>query len=493
MRKPKEPVMSSEIRNAAAGIVVRQDTGDVLLCRRSDRLKFMPGFWVFPGGRIDSAEGHRFVVGASDARQAAAIHAACREIFEESGLLCAEGPLPDRRTIREARLSTMQRVASFDDFLETHGLWIDAEKFVPAGTWITPPLTKIRFHTEYFLYRCSGPQPTELIDGEITDLRWIRPDSARRNWHAGTMKLPHPVAWVLRHLACHRHPDLLAALRQTSVTHAPKFGRMEFRCGISVLPLESRPLPPATHTNCILVGDENLYVIDPGADKEDEFEHLAVQIEHHLIPGGRVAGILLTHSHRDHVGAARFVRERFDAPLAAHRDTQRQLDFDVDELLEDGQVIEVSGNPGWRLKCLHTPGHDPGHMCFLEECTRTLLAGDMVTQTGSVIIAPKLEGSMQNYLDSLRRLLNEDIRLIIPAHGLLLERPQQRLQEILDHRLARERRIAKALRQGARTLDDLISQAYDDVDASLRPLAEQTLLAHLEKLGYPVHNDVVQV
>ena len=451
----------------------------------------MPGSWVFPGGRIDDIEGCQHVAGAANNDEATAIHAACREIFEESGLLCVKGDLPDREQARVARLNVLEDPSYFDRFLAEHGLTIDATEFEAAGVWVTPPFNPLRFHTNYYLHQYQGIWEPELVEGEMVDLKWVSSADARRQWHRNELKLPHPVAYVLRHLSVGSHPDLSGALLQTSVSHAPKCGRIEIRCGINVLALESNPLPPATHTNCMIVGDKELYVIDPGTDHDHEFEHLKVQIEHHLMPGGRVVGILLTHSHRDHVGAATWLRNQFDVPVWGHAETNRQLDFDVDRFLEDGQVIEVSGDPGWRLKCLHTPGHDPGHICFLEENTGTLLGGDIVAHVGTIIVAPQMEGDMQHYLDSLNRLLDEDFSVILPAHGLPIGKPKEKIQATIDHRLVRENKLIAALDQGLRGLDELRARVYDDVHESLWALAEQTLLAHLTKLGRVVGADRV--
>ena len=477
------------IRNAAAGIVFRGDGDEVLLCKRNAQLKFMPGSWVFPGGRIDDQEGTQHVVGADDEQQAVAIHAACREIFEESGLLCVEGRLPSDDEAHAARLRVLENPAEFDVLLNAHGLSIHAADFEPAGVWTTPPMTKIRFHTRYYMYRYRGPYEPRLVEGEMVDLGWVTPAGARREWHEGRRKLPHPVAFVLKNLADENHPDVMGLLRQTSVTHDPKFGRIEFSCGINVLALESTPLPPATHTNCILLGARDLYVIDPGTDEDHEFEHLSTQIDHHLVSGGRVAGVLLTHGHRDHIGAAPFLREKYGAPVFAHPATTHQFRFEVDQFLHDGEIIDVAGDPGWRIKCLFTPGHDPGHVAFLEETTKTLLAGDMVAQMGTVIVAPRIGGNMQDYLDSLQKLKHEDIRMIIPAHGFPIHRPREHLQEIIDHRLEREQKLIDALEDGLRSMNDLIPRVYNDVDESLWPLAEQTLLAHLDRLGHRVDEE----
>ena len=81
------------------------------------------------------------------------------------------------------------------------------------------------------------------------------------------------------------------------------------RLGITLVPLKSATIPPATHTNCIIVGEEDLFVIDPGADDAIERAHLNRQLDHLVEIGGRVAAVVLTHSHIDHTAAAEELRE----------------------------------------------------------------------------------------------------------------------------------------------------------------------------------------
>ncbi|MCH8334014.1 NUDIX domain-containing protein, partial [Candidatus Sumerlaeota bacterium] len=117
-----------EPRKAAAGIIVTGDADPhVLLVRRSDELRFMPGHHAFPGGRIDDEEGSAHVIGAPDEDEAIAIHAVAREIFEETGLLCAEGDLPPLDEIHSARKAMLAEKESFDRILERFALVINPE------------------------------------------------------------------------------------------------------------------------------------------------------------------------------------------------------------------------------------------------------------------------------------------------------------------------------------------------------------------------------
>ena len=105
--------------------------------------------------------------------------------------------------------------------------------------------------------------------------------------------------------------------------------------------------------------------------------------------------------------------------------------------------------------------------------------------TGSVFIAPG-EGSLADYLESLRRLRELDLEAICPGHGPVVWDPAAKLDEYIEHRLEREAKVLAAHEAGARTRDELLDRAWDDVEWDeagwLRRAASLTLDAHLEKL-----------
>ena len=103
---------------------------------------------------------------------------------------------------------------------------------------------------------------------------------------------------------------------------------------------------------------------------------------------------------------------------------------------------------------------------------------------GSVFVGAG-EGSMADYLDSLRRLQTLDIEVICPGHGPFVWDPRGRIAEHLEHRLERERLVVAALDAGARSYDELLDRAWSDTDIShpmIREAARLTLEAHLVKL-----------
>jgi glyoxylase-like metal-dependent hydrolase (beta-lactamase superfamily II) len=113
---------------------------------------------------------------------------------------------------------------------------------------------------------------------------------------------------------------------------------------------------------------------------------------------------------------------------------------------------------------------------------RVCFTGDTVLGTGSVFIAPG-EGSLSAYLDSLRRLRELDLEVLCPGHGPYVWDPRAKLDEYIEHRRDRERRLLEALADGLRGTDELLDRVWSDAPAELRPAAALTLEAHLEKLA----------
>lgn len=475
------PGKVAEARPAVCGIVLTAESPPrVLLAKRSPDLRFMGKYHVFPGGRIDDAETTHRVVNAASEEEARKVHAAAREVFEESGLLCCCGAEPSIDERAEWQRAVLADSGAFDELLTRLDITLDARRFEPAGRWVTPIIAPVRFDTQYFIYRHDGPDAVCHAGGEIIGLDWLTPSDARRSWLVGTLRIPPPVAYALEQLAKHGYPAALEPLRRPPDRVPGIPARLEMRCGVQLLPLRVDTIPPATHTNCVVVGDEALVVIDPAPSDREEAEHLIAQLED---MGGRVQAILLTHSHPDHVGAAERLRDRFAAPIGAHPRAAEQLSFAVDDLIEDGARIPISGNAKWLLEAIHTPGHDPGHLCFVEHTTSTLVAGDLVANPGTVVISRRMGGDMDAYLSSLGRVLEYDFKMLLPAHGLPVRNPKEKIRETIVHRLHREQMIRTAHDEGHRTMEELVARVYADTPPELWALARESLDAHLARLG----------
>jgi len=260
-----------------------------------------------------------------------------------------------------------------------------------------------------------------------------------------------------------------------------------FTPGVRKLTLLTETLPPANHTNAYLVGEQTCYLVDPGATRVEEQQRLFEALEEALVDGRRLAAVLLTHAHRDHVGAVSAVVERYGVPVWAHAETARALvdRLSVDRELEDGEIIPLGtapdGQPGWNLEVLHTPGHAPGHLSFRESRYGAILAGDMISTLSTIVIAPP-DGHLGTYLDSLMRLRALPSATIYPAHGPAKRDSHAVIDGYLQHRAERERKVVAALADEPRSLDEILPLAYDDVPPQVSALARLSLEAGLVKL-----------
>jgi len=246
--------------------------------------------------------------------------------------------------------------------------------------------------------------------------------------------------------------------------------------GIRVLALRTPTLPPAAHTNVYLVGPQAgpVVVVDPGSPYPEEQALLdAVLAE---LP---IAAVLLTHHHGDHIGGAAALAARWSVPIAAHAATADRLDgiVEVTQQIADGETVHG-------LTAVHTPGHAVGHLCFEVRSPHgtATIAGDMVAGIGTILIDPS-EGDMAVYLESLERLLARPAATLLPAHGPPIPDGPAKLREYLAHRRMREARVLGALSDTPATLAALLPTAYGDTPRGLWPLAERSLLAHLDKLS----------
>ncbi len=235
----------------------------------------------------------------------------------------------------------------------------------------------------------------------------------------------------------------------------------------------------------MLIGEGEFQAIDPGASDPEQQAGLRRIIDHLHALGGRLAGVLLTHSHGDHVNAAPMLRDHYGVPIRAHPAAAAALPFAVEDTLNEGDVFECAGQPPWRIRCVYTPGHDPGHLAFFEESTGTLVCGDLMASQGTIVIAPEYGGDMTAYLESLERLLDLPVRFTIPGHGMPTwnETGREKVRALIQYRLAREARIRAALEAGADTVEAVLQRAYDDTPREAWPLARAQLAAHLVRLG----------
>ncbi|WP_437810004.1 MBL fold metallo-hydrolase [Sorangium sp. So ce1078] len=285
--------------------------------------------------------------------------------------------------------------------------------------------------------------------------------------------------------------------------------------GVEAFAARTPTLPPATHTNSYALGGREVLLVEPATPYEDERREWLAWARG-LASGGRaIVAIAVTHHHADHVGGARFFAAELGVPVWAHAEAAPRLrGVPVARHLADGEVVRLDGPTPTALRVLHTPGHAPDHLCFLDEAHGALVCGDMVAGVGTILIDPR-EGDMAEYLAQLERLAALGARVVLPAHGEPIDAPEELFRRYVAHRRMREQRVLEALEAAGEggaageagkgsaagnggaagaagkgsaagaagaSLEALLPIAYADTAPHLWPLARLSLEAHLIKL-----------
>lgn len=268
-----------------------------------------------------------------------------------------------------------------------------------------------------------------------------------------------------------------------------------------ILPLKTLTVPPYTSTNTVAYGHRSFVVIDPGCHTKEEQAILEAYIASRIKKGEQFLGICLTHHHGDHVRAAPFLSKQFGVPIWAHENAQKHLDFKVDRELKDSETLFIE--EGLALKVLYTPGHTDDHLVFFDELNGIVIAGDMITDRGTVLIPPE-NGSLKHYLKSLEALIKLPITALIPAHGrVLTKEPKIFLKNAFDHRVQRIISVLDALIESDTSLEveaitlkiyknlipsDLLVFAQLSVESSLNWLLEHFLVQKVDCKWHAVPN-----
>jgi glyoxylase-like metal-dependent hydrolase (beta-lactamase superfamily II)/8-oxo-dGTP pyrophosphatase MutT (NUDIX family) len=513
--------MASVPRPAATLILLRHGL-EVLMLQRVQTAAFLGGAYVFPGGSLDPEDrsSHR-VTGLTEAQANERLKvssgglayyvAAVRECFEEAGILLAKDARGSLISSERAEKLLHWRKKPFRNMLEAEDLYIPAGELAYYGHWVTAPGRSRRFDTRFFVAIAPEGQHGSHDAGETVHDIWTTPREALERCQRGELELVHATQVSLKDLSRFPEPraafDYVRALPEIEENRAcwaqGKDGPKIFRRAdpayfeihwsdpdetgettYDIIPGQPKRLDSwvtritapnpgvmtGPGTNSYIVGDTA--VIDPGPAVDSHIEN--------LLQVSKLKFILCTHTHLDHSPAAALLKAKTGAKMIGRPAPAGQdMTFKPDVVLENGQRVDLGEIT---LRAIHTPGHASNHVCYMLEQTRMLFTGDHVMQGSTVVINPP-DGDMRAYLQSLERLLGEEIAVIAPGHGYLIGAAHKELRRLIAHRLNRERKVIAALeRLGRPSLDAMLPLVYDDVPERLHRVAARSLTAHLEKL-----------
>lgn len=255
---------------------------------------------------------------------------------------------------------------------------------------------------------------------------------------------------------------------------------MEIAPGVHSIPVSAWTFMGVYAPNVYVVAGKKAALIDSGyydrATIKSRIEYI-----HSLAPV-KLAYIITTHPHPDHIGGCRTIKKATGAQIVMHSlavvPARRRYRVTGDILVKDGDVLDIGG---FHLEMIHTPGHSLASICVYVKENEILFTGDHILGIGTTVVDMP-DGDMAQYIDSLRKLLNYRIRIICPGHGPLIYEPQRKIKELIAHRRERELQVLTGLRRGRRKVMELVSEIYPELDYRLLELARRQVLAHLRKL-----------
>ncbi len=459
------------------------DNPEVYLARRAPKIKIFGDFWVFPGGNVSEIDCHR----EDDTLEQVFARCAIREAFEECQILSATlGKSFSSDEKQKLKNTLTQSPDSWKSFISDFDQ--NFKQLIPVFRISTPPFTPLRYDTQFMHVRAVDDEVPSIDNYELVEDCFIKPAAAINAWLKGKMKIAPPVLQMLKLLDEKKLSGFYELTASASeALQQGDLHQIYFSPGIFIAPLLTDTIPPATTTNTLIVGTENLYIVDPATPDEREQQRLFKQLDQLLGNGCKLKAILLTHHHPDHVAAVNALSQRYQLPVRAHELCYPRIakGFIKGDALKDGDILELGtapdGTKGWQLTVLHTPGHAVDHLCFIENRYQSAIVGDMLSTVSTILINPP-EGHMQTYLNSLHRLLACNIKALYPAHGPAKSDGAGLIKYYIKHRADREQETLSALTKTPQTIEQILPSVYNDVPESVYPIAKRSLLAELIKL-----------
>jgi glyoxylase-like metal-dependent hydrolase (beta-lactamase superfamily II) len=298
------------------------------------------------------------------------------------------------------------------------------------------------------------------------------------------------------------------------------------------------PIPnnPLEYTNVYLVwGNDGHLLIDTGVNTPEAFQSLKKQLAEIGVDFQGISQIVVTHVHGDHYGLADKIRALSQAKLAFH-DKEKSLIYpefgtvvemfhQIDQMLRsNGMPARELAGPGlssdgmqrfspptppditfddqetistgvFDLQVIWTPGHSPGHICLYQPTQKLLFSGDHILPviTPNISLRPQSSPNpLGEFIQSLRKVEQLDVKLVLPAHEQIFTDLPKRVKEIIDHHKRRSGEIMATIRTGPKTayeismevtwMPELGGVPFMELAPWDRRSAVSETLAHLESM-----------
>ncbi|WP_349407688.1 MBL fold metallo-hydrolase [Pseudalkalibacillus sp. SCS-8] len=279
--------------------------------------------------------------------------------------------------------------------------------------------------------------------------------------------------------------------------------------------------------NLYLIEGEKLTLVDTGPKTPEAWQSFQSQLNALGFKPGDIDQVILTHHHPDHVGLADYLKEdkipficleynlpwlKKDPDFFAHHDqfyftvykemgiekfhkkamerVRGYLDYsctiEVDQIVKEGDGI--AGLPGWYI--IETPGHAQGHLSLIREEDGLMIGGDHLIKhiSSNALIEPPPTGNtarpktLLQYRESLRKLIEHDVKKVLAGHGEPVEHPVELVQLRLLKQEERADDILKIISKESMTGFEICQKLFPTIFLKELGLTMSETLGHLDLL-----------